>query len=214
MGRPRRRVPSSTCGKLARDLMLTLSGRRQPPTRRRMRKGMTKKRRRPSSTSRDRLARISSTSTSPSPTRAAVVVVGIVDVVAAGVVMEKDVPHTGSAVRARMVSADHRGSQGNQGPRERKASSSQGEVEAKEAEVVAVEKVVAAARVVDVAKDAEPVEAAASHVENSASTRRLSPPWGNEETREGTSTSSVLMLLIGALFALIAHKAFSFRALL
>ena len=26
--------------------------------------------------------------------------------------------------------------------------------------------------------------------ENSASTRRLSPPWGNEETREGTSTST------------------------
>merc|ERR1719336_3670201 len=113
---------------------------------------MTKKRRRPSSTSKDRLARRSSTSTSPSPTRVDVVVVGIVDVVvaaaakdvdavAAVVVMEKDVPHTGSVVRARMVSADH---QGNQGPRERKASSSQGEVEAKEAEVVAVEKVVAA----------------------------------------------------------------------
>merc|ERR1719204_2228136 len=102
-----------------------------------MRKRMTKKRRRPSSTSRDRLARRSSTSTSPSLTRADVVV-GIVDVVvaaaakdvdvvAAGVVMEKDGPHIGSAVRARMVSADHRGSQGNQGPRARKASSSQGE---------------------------------------------------------------------------------------
>ena len=63
-------------------------------------------------------------------------------------------------------------------------------MEAKEAEVVAVEKVVVAARVVDVAKDAEPVEVAESHVENSASTRRLSPPWGNEETREGTSTPS------------------------
>merc|ERR1719209_70426 len=98
--------------------MLTPSGKRQPPTRRRMRKRMTKKRRRPSSTSKDRLARRSLTSTSPSPTR--------VDEVAAGVEMEKDVPHTGSAVRARMVSADHRGSQGNQGPRERKASSSQG----------------------------------------------------------------------------------------
>jgi len=61
-----------------------------------------------------------------------------------------------------------------------------------EAEVVAVEKVVVAARVVDVAKDAEPVEAAESHVENSASTRRLSPPWGNEETREGTSTPSIV----------------------
>merc|ERR1719260_139512 len=117
--------------------MLTLSGRKQPPTRRRMRKRMTKKRRRPSSTSKDRLARRSSTSTSPSPTRVAVVV-GIVVVVvaavakdvdegAAGVAMEKDVPHTGSVVRARMVSADPRGSQGNQGPRERKASSSQGE---------------------------------------------------------------------------------------
>ena len=102
-----RRVPSSTCGKLARDLMLTPSGKRQLPTRRRMRKRMTKKRRRPSSTSRDRLARRSWTSTSPSPTRAAVVVVGIVDVVvaavakdvdevAAGVVMEKDVLHTGA----------------------------------------------------------------------------------------------------------------------
>merc|ERR1719382_1125121 len=100
-----------------------------------MRKRMTKKRRRPSSTSKDRLARRSSTSTSPSPTRVDVVV-GIVDVVvaaaakdvdgvAAGVAMEKDVPHTGSAARARMVSADHRGSQGIQGPRERKASSSQ-----------------------------------------------------------------------------------------
>merc|ERR1719462_242263 len=130
-----------------------------------------------------------------------VVVVGIVDVVvaaaakdvdavAAVVVMEKDVPHTGSVVRARMVSADH---QGNQGPRERKASSSQGEVEAKEAEVVAVEKVVAAARVVDVAKDAEPVEAAASHVENSASTRRPSPPWGNEETREERSYDLLIL---------------------
>merc|ERR1719317_1916664 len=178
--------------------MLTPSGKRQPPTRRRMRKRMTKKRRRPSSTSRDRLARRSSTSTSPSPTRADVVVVGIVDVVvaaaakdadavAAGVVMEKGVPHTGSAVRARMASAEHRGSQGNQGPRERKASSSKGEVEAKEAEVVA------AARVVDVAKDAEPVEAAASHVENSASTRRLSPPWGNEETREERSYDLLIL---------------------
>merc|ERR1719221_2515265 len=164
---------------------------------------MTKKRRRPSSTSKDRLARRSSTSTSPSPTRAAVVV-GIVDVVVAaaakdvdegvaGVEMEKDVPHTGSAVRAKMVSADHRGSQGNQGPREMKASSSQGEVEAKEVEVVAVEKVVVAARVVDVAKDAEPVEAAESHVENSASIRRPSPPWGNEETREERSYDLLIL---------------------
>ena len=102
-----RRVPSSTCGKLARDLMLTPSGKRQLLTRRRMRKRMTKKRRRPSSTSKDRLARRSWTSTSPSPTRADVVVVGIVDVVvaavamdvdevAAGVVMEKGVPLTGT----------------------------------------------------------------------------------------------------------------------
>merc|ERR1719270_2204348 len=89
-----------------------------------------------------------------------------------------------------MVSADH---QGNQGPRARKASSSQGEVEAKEAEVVVVEKGVVAARVVDVAKDAEPVEAAASHVENSASTRRLSPPWGNEETREERSYDLLIL---------------------
>merc|ERR1719422_2137956 len=165
---------------------------------------MTKRRRRPSSTSRDRLARRSSTSTSPSPTRVDVVVVGIVDVVvaaaakdvdavAAVVVMEKDVPHTGSAVRARMVSADHRESQGNQDPKERKASSSQGEVEAKEAEVVAVEKVVVAAGVVDVAKDAEPVEAAESHVENSASIRRPSPPWGNEETREERSYDLLIL---------------------
>merc|ERR1719367_2290080 len=105
-----------------------------------MRKRMTKKRRRPSSTSKDRLARRSSTSTSPSPTRVDVVVVGIVDVVvaavakdvdavAAVVVMEKDVPHTGSALRERM------------------ASSSEGEVEAKEAEVVAVEKVAVPSRV-------------------------------------------------------------------
>merc|ERR1719494_836523 len=154
--------------------------------------------RRPSSTSRDRLARRSSTSTSPSPTRVDVVVVGIVDVVvaaaakdvdavAAVVVVEKDVPHTGSAVRARMVSADHRESQGNQDPKERKASSSQGEVEAKEAEVVVVEKVVVAAR------DAEPVEAAESHVENSASTRRLSLPWGNEETREERSYDLLIL---------------------
>merc|ERR1712203_823110 len=62
-----------------------------------------------------------------------------------------------------------------------------------EAEVVAVEKVVAAARVVDVAKDAEPVEAAASHVENSASIRRLPPPWGNEETREERSYDLLIL---------------------
>merc|ERR1712203_799691 len=62
-----------------------------------------------------------------------------------------------------------------------------------EAEVVAVEKVVVAARVVDVAKDAEPVEAAESHVENSASIRRLSPPWGNEETREERSYDLLIL---------------------
>merc|ERR1719470_692157 len=71
-----------------------------------------------------------------------------------------------------MVSADHRERQGNQDPKERRASSSQGEEEAKEA---------------------EPVEAAASHVENSASTRRLSPPWGNEETREERSYDLLIL---------------------
>merc|ERR1712037_333856 len=55
------------------------------------------------------------------------------------------------------------------------------EVEVKEAEVAAVERDGDAERAVDVAKDVGPEEAVANPAENSASTRRLSPPWGNEE---------------------------------
>merc|ERR1719458_920061 len=103
--RPRRRVPNSTCGKLARDLMLTPSGKRRRSTRRRTRRRMMRKRKL-SSTSSDRLARRNLTSTSPLLTRedeveaivdvAVVAVERDVDVEAAVVVMVKDVHPTGS----------------------------------------------------------------------------------------------------------------------
>merc|ERR1719507_694480 len=132
--KPRRRDPSSTCGKLARDPMLTPSGRRRRSTRRRTRRRMKRKRRKPSSTFNDRLVRRSLTSTSPLPTRVDVVEV-TVDVVAA-----KDVHPTGSDVKVRRVSVAHQGNPGSQDQRERKASNSQGEAEVKEAEVAAVER--------------------------------------------------------------------------
>merc|ERR1719458_215229 len=168
--KPRRRDPSSTCGKLARDPMLTPSGRRRRSTRRRTRRRMKRKRRKLSSTFNDRLVRRSLTSTSPLPTR--------VDV---DVVMVKDAHPTGSDVKVRRVSVAHLGNPGSQDQRGRKASNSQGEVEVKEAEVAAVERDGDAERAVDVAKDVGPEEAVANPAENSASTRRLSPPWGNEE---------------------------------
>merc|ERR1719507_2979903 len=171
--KPRRRDPSSTCGKLARDPMLTPSGRRRRSTRRRTRRRMKRKRRKPSSTFNDRLVRRNLTSTSPLPTR---VGVGEVDVV-----MAKDAHPTGSAVKVRRVSVAHQGNPGSQDQRERKATNSQGEVEAKEAEVAAVE------------KDVGPEEAVANPAENSASTRRLSPPWGNEEQREERSYDLLIL---------------------
>ena len=85
-----RRVPSSTCGKLARDPMLTPSGRRRRSTRRRMRRRMTRRRRKPSSTFNDQLVRRSLTSTSPLLTRVDVAEV-TVDVVVAAVVKDADV---------------------------------------------------------------------------------------------------------------------------
>merc|ERR1712150_284695 len=48
------------------------------------------------------------------------------------------------------------------------------------------------ARAVDVVMDV-PVEAAASPAENSASTKRLSPPWGNEEHREERSYDLLIL---------------------
>merc|ERR1712172_157729 len=102
---------------------------------------------------------------------------GVVDVV-----MAKVAHPTGSAAKVRRVNAAHQGNPGSQDPRERKAaSSSQGEVEVKEARAVAV------------AKDAEPEEVVESPVENSASTRRLSPPWGNEEHREERSYDLLIL---------------------
>merc|ERR1719500_2086696 len=157
--KPRRRDPSSTCGKLARDPMLTPSGRRRRSTRRRTRR----KRRKPSSTFNDRLVRRSLTSTSPLPTRVDVVEVTVdvvvvaavkdVDVGDVDVVMAKDAHPTGSAVKVRRVSVAHQGNPGSQDQRERKASNSQGEVEVKEAKVAAVERDGDAERAVDVAKD-------------------------------------------------------------
>merc|ERR1719209_2672484 len=147
---------------------------------------MRKRRRRLLSTSSARLARRSLTSTSPLPTRVDVVVeiadvaveaavkdadVGVVDAV-----MAKDAHPTGSAAKVRRVNAAHQGNPGSQDLRERKASSSQGEVEVKEAEVAAVEREGDAARAVDVAKDVGHEEVVESPAENSASTRRLSPP--------------------------------------
>merc|ERR1719151_274210 len=140
--KPRRRDPSSTCGKLARDPMLTPSGRRRRSTRRRTRRRMKRKRRKLLSTFNDRLVRRSLTSTSPLPTRVGVVEVTVdvvvvaavkdVDVGDVDVVMAKDAHPTGSDVKVRRVSVAHQGNPGSQDQRERKASNSQGEVEVKE----------------------------------------------------------------------------------
>jgi len=165
---------------------------------------MTRRRRKPSSTFNDQLVRRSLTSTSPLLTRVDVAEV-TVDVVVAAVVkdadvgvvaavMVKDAHPTGSAVKVRRVSDAHQGSPGSQDLRERKASNSQGEVEVKEAEVAAVEKDGDAARAVDVAMDVGHEEVAvANPAENSASTRRLSPPWGNEEQREERSYDLLIL---------------------
>merc|ERR1719500_2724241 len=187
--KPRRRDPSSTCGKLARDPMLTPSGRRRRSTRRRTRR--KRKRRKLLSTFNDRLVRRSLTSTSPLPTRVGVVEVTVDVVVVAAVkdvdagdvdvVMAKDAHPTGSDVKVRRVSVAHQGNPGSQDPRERKASNSQGEVEVKEAGVAAVE------------RDVGPEEAVANPAENSASTRRLSPPWGNEEQRKERSYDLLIL---------------------
>merc|ERR1719507_2909467 len=201
--KPRRRDPSSTCGKLARDPMLTPSGRRRRSTRRRTRRRMKRKRRKPSSTFNDRLVRRNLTSTSPLPIRVGVVEVTVDVVVVAAVkdvdggdvdvVMAKDAHPTGSAVKVRRVSVAHQGNPGSQDQRERKASNSKGEVEVKEAEVAAVERDGDVERAVDVAKDVGPEEAVANPAENSASTRRLSPPWGNEEQREERSYDLLIL---------------------
>merc|ERR1719384_2519325 len=114
------------------------------------------------------------------------------DVEAAVVVMVKDVHPTGSAAKVRRVNSAHQGSPGSQDQMERKASSSRGEGEVKEAEVAAVEREEDVARAVDVVMDV-PVEAAASPAENSASTKRLSPPWGNEEHREERSYDLLIL---------------------
>merc|ERR1719376_858095 len=125
--------PSSTCGKLAKALTLTPSGRRPRSTRRRMRRRTRRRRRRPWSTSSAPLARRSWTSTSPLPTR--------VDVEVVDVVMAKDAHPTGSAAKVRRVNVAHQGNPGSQDLRVKKAvSSSQGEVEVKEAEVAAAER--------------------------------------------------------------------------
>merc|ERR1712212_220632 len=58
--------------------------------------------------------------------------------------------------------------------------------EVKEAEVAAVERDGDAARAVEVVAVANPAE-------NSASTRRLSPPWGNEEHREERSYDLLIL---------------------
>jgi hypothetical protein len=120
-----------------------------------------------------------------------------VDVEDVDVVMAKDVHPTGSDVKVRRVSVAHQGNPGSQDQRERKASNSQGEVEVKEAEVAAVERDGDAARAVDVAKavvkDVGPEEEVANPAENSASTRRLSLPWGNEEHREERSYDLLIL---------------------
>merc|ERR1719209_2664814 len=201
--KPRRRVPSSTCGKLVRDPTLTPSGRRRRSTRRRMRRRMTRRRRKPLSTFSDQLARRSLTSTSPLLTKVDVaevtVDVGVVavakdgDVGVVDAVMAKDAHPTGSAAKVRRVNVAPQGSPGSQDLRERKASNSQGEVEVKEAEVAAVERDGDAARAVDVVKDVVHEVAVANPAENSASTRRLSPPWGNEEHREERSYDLLIL---------------------
>lgn len=116
-----------------------------------------------------------------------------VDVEVVDVVMVKDAHPIGSAVKVRRVSDAHQGSPGSRDLRERRASNSQGEVEVKEAEVAAVERDEDAARAVDVAKDVGPEEAVANPAENSALTRRLSPPWGNEEQREERSYDLLIL---------------------
>merc|ERR1712130_918961 len=60
-------------------------------------------------------------------------------------------------------------------------------------EVAVVERDEDAARAVDVAKDVGPEEAVANPAENSASTRRLSPPWGNEDQREERSYDLLIL---------------------
>merc|ERR1719432_308074 len=155
--------------------------------------------RRLSSTFNDRLVRRNLTSTSPLPTRVGVVEVTVDVVVAAAVkdvdvgdvdvVMAKDAHPTGSDVKVRRVSVAHQGNPGSQDQRERKASNSPGEVEVKEAEVAAVERDGDAER----AEDVGPEEAVANPAENSASTRRLSPPWGNEEQREERSYDLLIL---------------------
>merc|ERR1719341_2530913 len=102
--KPRRRVLSLTCGKLARDPMLIPSGRRRRSTRRRTRRRMKRKRRKLLSTFNDRLVRRNLTSTSLLLTRVDAAE-GDVDVV-----MAKDVHPTGSAVKVRRVSVAHQGS--------------------------------------------------------------------------------------------------------
>jgi len=164
---------------------------------------MKRKRRKLLSTFNDRLVRRNLTSTSLLLTRVDAAEVNVDVVVAAGVkdvdagdvdvVMAKDVHPTGSAVKVRRVSVAHQGSPGSQDPRERKASNSQGEVEVKEAEAVAVERDGDAARAVDVVRDVVHEVAVASPAENSASTRRLSPPWGNEEHREERSYDLLIL---------------------
>merc|ERR1719507_1983728 len=136
--KPRRRDPSSTCGKLARDPMLTPSGRRRRSTRRRTRRRMKRKRRKLLSTFNDRLVRRSLTSTSPLPTRVGVVEVTVDVVVAAAVkdvdvgdvdaVKDVDAHPTESDVKVRRVSVAHQGNPGSQDQRERKASNSQAAV--------------------------------------------------------------------------------------
>merc|ERR1719209_941284 len=158
---------------------------------------MRKRRRRLLSTSSARLARRSLTSTSPLLTRVDVVVeivdaaveavVKDEDAAVADAVMVKDVHPTGSAAKVKRVNVAHQGNPGSQDLRERKASSSQGEVEVKEAEVAAVE------REGDVARDVGLEEVVESPAENSASTRRLSPPWGNEEHREERSYDLLIL---------------------
>merc|ERR1719362_388413 len=178
---------------MKRDPMLTPSGRRRRSTRRRTRRRMKRKRRKLSSTFNDRLVRRSLTSTSPLPTRVGVAAVKDVDVGDVDVVMAKDAHPTGSDVKVRRVSVAHQGNPGSQDQRERKASNSPGEVEVKEAEVAAVERDGDVERAVDVAKDVGPEEAVENPAENSASTRRLSPPWGNEEQREERSYDLLIL---------------------
>merc|ERR1712037_1096510 len=202
--RARRRTPPSTPRPRRKPpWRKSPSGRRRRSTRRRTRRRMKRKRRKPSSTFNDRLVRRSLTSTSPLPTRVDVVEVTVdaevvaavkdVDVEDVDVVMVKDAHPTGSDVKVRRVSVAHQGNLGSQDQRERKASNSQGEVGVKEAEVAAVERDGDAERAVDVAKDVGPEEAVANPAENSASTRRLSPPWGNEEQREERSYDLLIL---------------------